>query len=110
VGTVICVQDPDMKQAWCLAASSTYATTKHLTGYCGRRWGIECALWATCIHTVLRIDKLEFADFVTISVLSKPDGSSIPLALIVANCREKIPLVTAADAVGHGLNRCRDHR
>jgi hypothetical protein len=44
VGTVICVQDPDMKQAWCLAASSTNATAKHLTGYYGRRWGIECAL------------------------------------------------------------------
>ena len=44
VGTVICVQDPDMKQAWCLAASSTDATAKHLTGYYGRRWGIECAL------------------------------------------------------------------
>jgi hypothetical protein len=25
VGTVVCVQDPDMKQAWCLAASSTDA-------------------------------------------------------------------------------------
>ena len=44
VGTVICVQDPDMKQAWCLAASSTNATAKDLTGYYGRRWGIECAL------------------------------------------------------------------
>jgi len=44
VGTVVCVQDPDMKQGWCLAASSTNATAKHLTGYCGRRWGIECAL------------------------------------------------------------------
>ena len=44
VGTVVCVQDPDMKQAWCLAASSTNATAKDLTGYYGRRWGIECAL------------------------------------------------------------------
>jgi Transposase DDE domain len=44
VGTVVCVQDPDMKQAWCLAASSPNATAKHLTGYYGRRWGIECAL------------------------------------------------------------------
>jgi len=44
VGTVVCVQDPDMKQAWCLAASSTDATARHLTGYYGRRWGIECAL------------------------------------------------------------------
>jgi hypothetical protein len=44
VGTVICVQDPDMKQAWCLAASSTDATAKQLTGLYGRRWGIECTL------------------------------------------------------------------
>ena len=44
VGTVVCVQDPDMKQAWCLAASSTTATANQLTGYYGRRWGIECGL------------------------------------------------------------------
>jgi hypothetical protein len=44
VGTVVCVQDPDMKQAWCLTASSTNATAKQLTGYYGRRWGIECGL------------------------------------------------------------------
>lgn len=44
VGTVVCVQDPDMKQAWCLAASSTDATAKQLTGLYGRRWGIECTL------------------------------------------------------------------
>jgi hypothetical protein len=44
VGTVVCVQDPDMQQAWCLAASSSTATAKHLIGYYGRRWGIECAL------------------------------------------------------------------
>ncbi len=44
VGTVVCVQDPDMKQAWCLAASSTDATAKDLIGYYGRRSSIECAL------------------------------------------------------------------
>ncbi|HZE16338.1 MAG TPA: IS4 family transposase, partial [Mycobacterium sp.] len=44
VGTVVCVQDPDMKQVWCLAASSTTASAKELTGYYGRRWGIECGL------------------------------------------------------------------
>ena len=44
VGTVVCVQDPDMKQAWCLAASSSNASAKELTGYYGRRWGIECSL------------------------------------------------------------------
>jgi hypothetical protein len=44
VGTVICVQDPDMQQAWCLAASSANASAKELTGYYGRRWGIECPL------------------------------------------------------------------
>ena len=44
VGTVVCIQDPDMKQAWCLAASSTDATAKQLTALYGRRWGIECTL------------------------------------------------------------------
>jgi len=44
VATVVCIQDPDMKQAWCLAASSTDATAKQLTGLYGRRWGIECTL------------------------------------------------------------------
>jgi hypothetical protein len=44
VGTVVCVQDPDMKQAWCLAASSGTAPAKELIGYYGRRWGIECGL------------------------------------------------------------------
>jgi len=44
VGTVVCVQNPGMKQAWCLAASSTTATAKELTGYYRRRWGIECSL------------------------------------------------------------------
>ena len=33
-----------MKQAWCLAASSTDATAKQLTGLYGRRWAIECTL------------------------------------------------------------------
>jgi hypothetical protein len=44
VGTVVCVQDPGMKQAWCLATSSPTASAKELTGYYGRRWGIECGL------------------------------------------------------------------
>ena len=44
VGTVVCVQDPDMKQAWCLAASSIDATAKQMIGYYARRWGIECGL------------------------------------------------------------------
>jgi hypothetical protein len=44
VGTVVCVRDPEMKQAWCLAASSTEAMAKDLTGYYGSRWGIESSL------------------------------------------------------------------
>jgi hypothetical protein len=44
VGTVVCVQDPEMKQAWCLAASSTDATANHLIGYYGCRWGIKVGL------------------------------------------------------------------
>ena len=41
VGTVVCVRDPEMKQAWCLAASATEATAKDLTGYYGSGWGME---------------------------------------------------------------------
>jgi hypothetical protein len=42
VGTVICVQDKAMKQAWCLATSSTEASAKTLIGLYGKRWSIEC--------------------------------------------------------------------
>ena len=41
VGTVVCVQDLDMKQAWCLAASSSDAAAKQLIGLYGRRRGID---------------------------------------------------------------------
>ena len=44
VGTVLCVQDKAMKQAWCLATSSTEATAKALMTLYGKRWGIECGL------------------------------------------------------------------
>jgi hypothetical protein len=40
VGTVVCVQDKDMKQAWCLAASSPDATARTLMNLYGKRWGI----------------------------------------------------------------------
>jgi len=43
VGSVVCVQDPDIKQAWCLVASSTNATARQLTTLYGRRWPIECS-------------------------------------------------------------------
>jgi Transposase DDE domain len=44
VGTVLCVQDKEMKQAWCLATSSTSATSRALMSLYGKRWGIECGL------------------------------------------------------------------
>jgi hypothetical protein len=49
-GTVVCVRDPDMKQAWCLAASSADATACDLTGYYGSRWALRlgCAIPRTC--------------------------------------------------------------
>jgi hypothetical protein len=42
VGTVVCVQEKDMKQAWCLAASSPNERPKDLMRHYGNRWGIEC--------------------------------------------------------------------
>jgi hypothetical protein len=44
VGTVLCVQDKEMKQAWCLVASSTSATSRALIRLYGKRWGIESGL------------------------------------------------------------------
>jgi hypothetical protein len=44
VGTVLCVQDPEMKQAWCLASSSTDANSRTLMSLYGKRWSIECGL------------------------------------------------------------------
>lgn len=42
LGTVLCVRDKDMKQAWCLATSLTDATASALKHLYGKRWSIEC--------------------------------------------------------------------
>jgi hypothetical protein len=42
VGSVLCVQDKAMKQAWCLATSGTDQTAKALISLYGKRWSIEC--------------------------------------------------------------------
>jgi hypothetical protein len=44
VGTVLCVQERAMKQAWCLASSSSDANARALMSLYGKRWGIECSL------------------------------------------------------------------
>ncbi len=41
VGAVLCVRDPEMKAAWCIATSYATATAGFLKGVYGRRWGIE---------------------------------------------------------------------
>ena len=41
VGTVVCVHAKDMKQPWCLAASTTTDTAKQLMTTYGKRWSIE---------------------------------------------------------------------
>lgn len=41
VGTVVCVQAKDMKDPWCLAASSATASAKELMTTYGKRWSIE---------------------------------------------------------------------
>ena len=44
VGTVVCVHAKDMKEPWCLAASSAEETlsARALINLYARRWGIEC--------------------------------------------------------------------
>lgn len=41
VGTVVCVQAKDMKEPWCLAASTTTASAKELKTTYAKRWSIE---------------------------------------------------------------------
>lgn len=41
VGTVVCVQEPGMKEPWCLAASIKTDTARTLMKYYAKRWGIE---------------------------------------------------------------------
>jgi Transposase DDE domain len=41
VGTVVCVHAKDMKEPWCLAASTKTDTAKQLMTTYGKRWGIE---------------------------------------------------------------------
>ena len=41
VSTVVCVQDKEMKDIWCIAASDNNATSATLTKLYGKRWGIE---------------------------------------------------------------------
>jgi Transposase DDE domain len=41
VGTVVCVHAKDMKEPWCLAASTTSDTAKHLIATYAKRWSIE---------------------------------------------------------------------
>jgi len=44
LGTVLCVQDREMKQPWCLASSNTNASARVLMRLYGKRWSIECGL------------------------------------------------------------------
>ena len=44
VGSVLCVQDKDMKQAWCLATSTATASARALMALYAKRWSIECGL------------------------------------------------------------------
>jgi hypothetical protein len=41
VGAVVCVQDPEMKDPWCLATNLTGQPARSLIALYGRRWGIE---------------------------------------------------------------------
>jgi hypothetical protein len=43
VGTVVCAQAKDMKEPWCLAASTTDEPGRALINLYAKRWGIECA-------------------------------------------------------------------
>lgn len=43
VATVVCVQAKDMKEPWCLAASTAEEPARALINLYAKRWGIECS-------------------------------------------------------------------
>ena len=43
VGTVVCVQDKEMKEPWCLVASERKVATRTLIRYYAKRWGLRRA-------------------------------------------------------------------
>jgi hypothetical protein len=44
VGSVVCLRDAGLKQAWCLASSYTDKPAAELAAHYGKRWGIEAGL------------------------------------------------------------------
>jgi hypothetical protein len=82
VGTVLCVQERAMKQAWCLATSMTTAAAAELMRLYGKRWGIECGFRGTkdlrfgmgmaAIHvsTPVRRDRLWLLNVLAIALLT----------------------------------------
>jgi Transposase DDE domain len=81
-GTVLCVRDKDMKQAWCLTTNRTDATANELKRLYGKRWGIECGFRDTkdlrfglgmgSIHvsTPVRRDRLWLLNALAIALLT----------------------------------------
>jgi hypothetical protein len=82
VGSVLCVRDKDMKQAWCLATNLTDVTASFLKGLYGKRWGVECGFRDTkdlhfgmgmgLIHisTPVRRDRLWLLNALAIALLT----------------------------------------
>jgi hypothetical protein len=82
VGSVLCVRDKDMKQAWCLATNLTDVTASFLKGLYGKRWGVECGFRDTKdlhfgmgmglvhISTPVRRDRLWLLNALAIALLT----------------------------------------
>ena len=82
VGTVVCVQAKGMKEAWCLAASTTAKPTRELINLYAKRWGIECAfrdskdirfgmgLSSVHVSTADRRDRLWLVNAIAVALLT----------------------------------------
>lgn len=80
--TVVCVQDKDMDEPWCLVSSHPQASARKLIGYYAKRWGIETSfrdikdsrygfgLSATRIGDTQRRDRLLLLSAFAIALLS----------------------------------------
>ena len=91
VGTVVCLQDKEMKEPWCLVASERRVGTRTLVRYYAKRWGIETSF--------RDIKDIRFGMGMSSMHISRPDRRDRLLGLSALS----IALLTMLGAAGQSL-------
>ena len=91
VGTVVCVQDKEMAEPWCLVASERCVGTRTLIRYYAKRWGIETSF--------RDIKDIRFGMGMSSMHISRPDRRDRLLVLSALS----VALLTMLGAAGESL-------